>query len=319
MRIPFKKLLITSIIFSLSTIAFATDIPISLLAHSKNTTSVPINKVTTLVQKNISLTNASEYSKANVEVIFDRNNKPDYLLVYLLSAKTYHFSITKIKINENYEVISVTPNYVLQKNDYEQQKLLHATGPKCPDKSVEFVAATPVPSYPTAKDAVDTVYQQAKSSGYVAIELLGDDASVGNYENWLVCPKLKGFFNVGHGNSLEILLADGLLTHDNISTLIKNKLGEHALLLFNSCEVDNDPLKSSITEDADAQKYAGGITTLYIGPSEAASKCFWDAAFHKQALSVSLENCNNSLDPQDQFGISGHGADILNAPSMKTY
>lgn len=305
-----RRIAIFSALCLASTHAIANEIPMSLLSSVKGNHAVAINKVTDIVKQNISLSPTSGNSKAEVQMIFDSKNKPDYLLVYLLSAKNYSFTITKIKVDENYHVTSVTPDYHLQKNDYAQQPKV-AT-PSCPDDSVELVSATPVDTYPTAKDAVDHVYQQAGEKGYVAKELLGDEASVESYMNWLSCPNLKAFYNVGHGSSDGIMLSDGVLSHDNFTGELNKKLGERAVVLFNSCEVENDPLKSSITEDADAQKYAGGISNLVIGPSEAASKCFWDAALDQQPMTANLADCNQKYDSGDQFGIDGHGADLLN-------
>jgi len=306
----FKKIaLLAALSFSAS--AFADEIPITLLSNAKHTYSVPINKIVDIVKQTIPMTPSSGYASAKVQVIYDNNHHPDYLLVYLLSAKTYQFSVTKIKINDKYQMISVTPSYHLQKNDFAQQPIARRARSACPDESVEFVAATPVSDYPTAKDAVDHVSEAAKAKGYSTVVLYDDDASIESYSNWLSCPKLKGFFNVGHGNSDGILLSDGVLSHDFFTNDIPKQLSEKTVVVFNSCEVDNDPLKSSVVEDADAQKYAGGVTELEIGPSESASKCFWDAAFKKQPLTAALTNCNQKYDSDDTFGIDGHGADVL--------
>src|SRR5262249_17302203 len=147
------------------------------------------DKVVKVVKENIAGLNPAYYYQAKVQVIYNDRNQIDYLLVYLLSAQNYSFTITKIKINENYQVLSTTPDYQLQPNDFKQQpRRYEDKEASCPDESIEFVSATCVPGIATAKEAIETVYDQAVKEGYKAMKLLGDEASVQNYKNWLMCP-----------------------------------------------------------------------------------------------------------------------------------
>lgn len=308
----FLVLVLSAAGFLTSTISFADGIPITLLSNANGTYSLPIDKIVDIVKKNIVSLSPSDYYKAKVQVIYDEQQKPDYLLVYLLSAKNYSYTVTKIKINEEYQPSSVISNYQLQKKDIQEQpstKLNPALA--CPDEATEFVSATPVDDIRTAKEAIDYTYEKALAHGYKVHKMLGNEASVENYQNWLTCPNLKGFFNVGHGSNTAIMLSDGILSNEFFNNELKDKLHKRTVILFNSCNVHNDPLKGSVTESAEAQKYAGGITSLLIGPSEQASKCFWDAAFSQQSLTSSLSDCNHKYDPRDVFGIEGHGLDLF--------
>ena len=85
-------------------------------------------------------------------------------------------------------------------------------------------------------------------------------ATVENYENYLMCPQLKGFYNVGHGANNDILLTDGVLTKNYFITYRNTK--KHTVILFNSCDTFNDPLKDSIINFARAQKYIAAPKTF---------------------------------------------------------
>jgi hypothetical protein len=304
-----------STIFLTSTV-FANDIPVNLMGSATAMNSAPINIIMDIVKQNIDLSLSAGNAKASVQVIY-KNTKPDYLLVYLLSAKDYSFTVTRIQLDQNYHVQSIIPNYQLQASDDASQPA--TSTPVCPDNTIEFISSTPVDTIATAKEGVENVYNDALAHHYKAVKLLGAEATVASYQNWFACPKLKGFFNIGHGNQNEIVLADGYLKSRFFATTEHNKLVEKAVVLFNSCEVDNSPLKPSIVESSNAQKYAGGITNLLIGPSESASQCFWSKAFNSEGMTNAIQDCNQQFDPADQFGISGHGSDIITLPEMQAH
>lgn len=300
------------IICSLSTgLLYANTIPITLLNIGNNQYSDNKDKILKIVSDSIANLPTNEYGSVRVQIIHDEEDQPSALLVYLLSAKNYSFTIMKIAIDDRYQVLSVIPNYQAKADELSQSLNTRNENLVCPDKKTEIVVATPVPDYPTAKAAINYVFDQSQAKGYKTVKLLGEEANTKAYMNYMVCPKLKGFYNVGHGSTSGILLADGVLSNTAFQTLLKDKLREHVVVLFNSCQVDNDPLKSSITEQADAQKYAGGISNLRIGPSEEASKCFWDAGFAREKLTLAMKTCNEKYDDKDNFGIGGHGSDKL--------
>lgn len=310
-----SKTVITCAAFSLMT-GIATASPaITLLNNQHGVYQAPIGVITNIIKQTLDTSNNTTYAAIQVQPIYNKAGHMDHLLAYLPSKKDYSVTVTRINLKQNqngYSAGQVTPNYRLTQQDWQQQP--NAKASKCPDPSVEFVAATPVPDYPTAKQYVDQVYQDASQHGYKSVELLGSDASVSNYQNYLSCPKLKGFFSIGHGSPNGILLFDGDLGADQFSQMNK-ELKEHAVVLLNSCEVFNDPMKSDVIDGSDPQKYAGGISTLLIGTSEPASACFWSHAFDGKPMSQWLNSCATKIDPNDTWGIGGNGTDTLAKPS----
>jgi len=115
-----------------------------------------------------------------------------------------------------------------------------------------------------------------------------------------------------------ILVADGYVTYQFFQNQLKGKLNEKTVILFNSCEVFNEPFKSAVIVNADSQKYLGGITTLQIGPSENASVCFWTNEWAGKSMTASIAQCNKDFDGDDTFGIDGKGSDIFDDGSKKS-
>lgn len=308
MKIKSLTTLFGLFLFFLSTIVLA-DIPLTII----NPINTAVNsKIIQLVKENVNLSSA-DYNSARIKIISRHANRYNYLLVFLLSAQTYSLSVTKIDINENFHVTSVTPHYHLQKQDLPG---LVVTNAECPNPNVEFIAATPLDSYPTAKAAIVGTSQKAQLYGYQVKTLLGDEATVANYLSYLNCPHLKGFYHIGHGDPDGIMLYDDVLSSDIIKEQLQKKLAEQVVVFFNSCEVFNNPLKDSLIQDADAQKYSGGISPLRIGPSELASRCFWESAFKHFPMAFSINFCNKTQDVKDKFGIGGLGGNFLRFPGI---
>jgi len=117
---------------------------------------------------------------------------------------------------------------------------------------------------------------------------------------------LKGFVNVGHGNTNLIVLEDGPLYANWFKTLMGKQLCP-AVVYFNSCKVFNNPLQPAIMQ-AGARVFIGGIINLSIGPSEKVCKCFWNSVLAKNGLmGTSLKDCEkNNYHTIGAHGISGH-------------
>lgn len=308
-----KKTLKNALVIAALTpaIALANVNSISLLSNPKDK-NLPTEVIINIVKNNI---NSPSANKAKVQVVYNNQNKPDYLLAFLLPEKSYSVTITKIKIDGNLKVVSVSPNYHLTKEDLKQQASarLNKRNFTCPDSSINFVVGTAYDDFPTAVEAVNKAYDQANSSGYTAKKLLGVEASVENYLNLLSCPNLKGFYSIGGGSEEGILVSDGFVTFENINDELKGKL-TNTVVVFNTGHVWRDPMKKSIVIEANAQKYVAGISDMWVGPSEQATLCFWDAAFKGQSMSNALISCNETHDSQDEIEIKGLGSDLLNKP-----
>lgn len=315
MNRKFKRLLFLAVCYLVSSSLFAAT-PIKVIANTHfDHQNLSNEKIIEIIKGSIHLDNRADIFGVRVQPIFNpQNGKIDHLLVYLLSSKTYSYTITRIDLYANAQASKVIENYHFNKEDNAQQPRSLIGAIECPDNNIEIVTATPVPEIPTAKTAVETIANQAKSYRYKSTQLLGEEATVNNYVAYLSCPKLKGFLNIGHGYNEGIILADGILSSEMIRTELKGKFQKRAVIAFNSCEVFNNPLKQTMIDDADARKYSGGISPLLIGPSEAASQCFWDAAFKLHPMAFSVSYCNLKFDPRDQWGMGGKGWNFLMLP-----
>ncbi|MCK5520825.1 hypothetical protein KAJ27_13405 [bacterium] len=78
--------------------------------------------------------------------------------------------------------------------------------------------------------------------------------------------------NVGHGNPYGIQLENGFLDYNWFASQDLND----EIFYFNSCQVFNDPLRSSILNGGNARTFIGGIVNLPVGASEEVFKDFFD-------------------------------------------
>jgi outer membrane lipoprotein-sorting protein len=219
------------------------------------------------------------YHRVVIDVVDeDYDAEGDFLVVYFLLKNRYSMEISKITLLEHYEVLWVENDYKLKKKETSTEWLVYEYG-TCPDESVEIVLSTCCTSIPTAVEGINYSYNAAVSAGYSTVKLLGSQENTTDIDHWLSCPNLKYWGRIGHGSSTGILLYDGTLSYTYFNSLPAGAL-QGKSLYFNSCQVFNDPLKSSIL-NKDAYKYVGGICSLLIGPSEEVFKCWNDHNFYQ--------------------------------------
>jgi hypothetical protein len=167
----------------------------------------------------------------------------------------------------------------------------------------DFVVGSPVPDIPTAKKAVEFLFDLFTKAGFKCLKLLGSDASVANYRKYLTSG-LKGFVNVGHGCTEFIELSDGPLDYTWMESLSSSPL-KPAVVYFNSCQVFNKPLEPSIMK-AGARTFIGGIINLRIGSSEEVCKCFWSSILKSQIkMDEALKLCEKGYPDPGAHGIDG--------------
>lgn len=307
-----NKIIILSII-SIYLCGLLGAVPIDIFGN-KNTylnNRVSQSKVIAVVNQALSLQNKEDlYLNAKVKVKYNSYSSPDYLVVFLQRKDTYSSEIVKIDINSDYSVASVTKNYELQDDEFSERS--YSEDCNCPDPSVEFVAATPCPEIPTASAAIKFAVDHMKSKGYNAKSIT---PTVQEYKNYLSCPKLKGFYSIGHGYPEGLILLDGSLTYSDIAAEGPNYLRDK-VIYFNSCDVHVPPLEPAII-NAGAKKFIGGNIPLWIGTSEEVSRAFWVQAEKKEKmdeeLMIKLEN-DLSYPDKGAHGISGSsnsGSDLL--------
>ena len=247
----------------------------------------------------------AEYSSVKVKVKRKDDGSPNYLVAYMLRKDTYTADVVKIDVDQNYKVKGTEENYDDSLDDDDEG----GAGGITYSEQVDFIAATPVPEIPTAKAAVETLHLLAVNAGLVSKKLLGEDASVGNYRHYLTSG-LKGFVNIGHGNSNGIVLDDGVLNHTWFASLSGKPLAP-AVVYFNSCQVFNPPLQPAIM-NVGARTFIGGIPNLLIGPSEEVCKCFWKGVMATEGMGKALKDCEKKHYPtQGAHGISGYTGSFL--------
>jgi hypothetical protein len=148
----------------------------------------------------------AEYHSVSVKVKRKDDGSPHYLVAYMLRKDTYTADVVRVDVDENYQVRRFEDDYADTEDDDDEGEDEEGVT----YKSYDFIAATPAPEIPTAKAAVEKVHQMAVNAGLKSKVLLGADASVANYKHYLASG-LRGFVNVGHGNTSLIVLHDGPL------------------------------------------------------------------------------------------------------------
>jgi hypothetical protein len=260
-------------------------------------------QVVTSIRDQVLPTIGIDYHSVKVKVKRKSDQSPEYMVAYMLRKDTYTADIVKIEINGNYQVKNIVRNYddsvVGEDEEDEDSTYGEALG-----YAVDFVVSTPVPEIESAKAAVEEIHKLAISVGMTSQKLLGPAASVANYKNYLKLG-LKGFVNIGHGNTNCIVLDDGILNANWFNSLIGTPL-KPAVVYFNSCQVFNSPLQPAVMKSG-ARTFIGGIVNLGIGTSEEVCKCFWDKSFKLlKGMGANLNECEKEKYPrQGDHGISG--------------
>jgi hypothetical protein len=233
-----------------------------------------------------------------------------YLIVRLRSAKYHKFETVKIQLLANNRLANINRNYRLQTPD----RLLssHAkNGVSCPDDGIEFISFAPNDDDFEQGIARD-VANNAKAKGLKTVLLLGQDATRTAYLNYMSCPNLKGNFYDGDSNPSEMITADDSIMAEDFKTILKEKFRFKVTNIWLACEAFNDPMLSSVTVDAQAQKYAAGINDLLVGPSDHTAACAMEAAINGEAMTAAFHDCYQKLDDKrDQWGFDGRGSDFF--------
>ena len=262
-------------------------------------------KISIIIRQDVLPKSTIVYNSVSVKVERGPEGKPRSLIAYMLRKDTYSVDITKVDIDQDYNVQAIEENYDDSKGVYhEAEDESEEADAYATYDTVDFVAGTPVPEIPTAKAAVEAIVRMANNAGLTTKVLLGPDASVANYMHYLKAG-LHGFVNVGHGWPEGIVLDDGPL-HATWFKGLTNRPLTPAVVYFNSCQVHNPPLQPAVTA-AGARTYIGGIVNLLIGPSEKVCQCFWNKILSQNwCMGEALADCEKSNYPEvGAHGISG--------------
>jgi hypothetical protein len=278
------------------------DVEITMFASTEEFRTYDVRdegQIAEVIRRKVLPREKAKYHSVKVKVNRKADGSPRYLVAYLLRKDTYTADVVRVDVDAAYRVKEFKDDYYEAEEEAEpgrEEEEPPGTAKGAPGESyaaVDFVAATPVPEIATAKLAAETVHELALAAGLNSKLLLGADASVANYKLYLASG-LRGFVNVGHGNTNEIVLADGRLPASWFQGLGKRLCP--AVVYFNSCQVFNAPLQPAVM-NAGARTFIGGITNLLIGASEEVCKCFWENVLAKGASMSVLTECEKAKYP----------------------
>ncbi len=262
------------------------------------------DRINQIVNKVLSEYTKEKFFRADVKVANNKKNMPSSLTIYLFHRTTYLLEVHRVTINDDFEITNVEYNVSDDDSDKDEDEQFNYDSIKNDALKLDFVVGTAFPEVEVAKETVEYLNNLFINCGYNSLALLGEEASTLNYKTYLT-NGLKGFVNIGHGNTEGIMLEDGMLTYKWFESIKGNQLAP-AVIYFNSCQVFNYPLQGSIM-DAGARTFIGGIVNLQIGPSEKVCKCFWNKILiEKNRMDESVRNCEKEHYPDpNSIGISG--------------
>ncbi|MBX3710185.1 MAG: hypothetical protein KIT56_02650 [Gammaproteobacteria bacterium] len=304
-----RKLLAAFLLFTLGYSLEAIAEPTITFIHSKYSDStVPTAKIARLVKENFDV---NQFRQIKTQVIYNEQHQIDHVLVYLFSKKYHGFELVRMNLGKNFQVISVQEKYQLSKSDYAQQPGINIKEAKCPDPSIEFIAFAPNDDSLEQKITQD-VANAAESHSLKTVRLFLNDATSKNYLNYMTCPKLKGNFYNGDADPEVITTVDGVIRYRDIEAVLYHQFRYKVTNIWLACMAYNDPIKTSVIDVAQSQKYAAGINDLLVGPSDRAAACAMKKAMDGKPMTASFNECYLKYDvSDDKWGFGGNGADIF--------
>ncbi len=261
------------------------------------------SNIEALVTKNL---NVAPYRLVRVQVIMDAMEGHSHLLVHLHSKTRHSVHFAAIFLDSHFNVVRVIDPYALKEQDRAGQPEVASTA--CPDPTAEFIAFCPN-DVALEQQITKDVAQSARAHGLKTAELLIKDATRANYLAYMSCPNVKGNFYDGDSNPSEFVTVDGVITADEMRSV---RFNYSVTNIWLACQAFNDPMMSSLINDAQSQKFAAGISDLEVGPSDNTGKCAMIAALDGQPMTQAFHDCYNQYDvTTDQWGFDGKGADLF--------
>jgi hypothetical protein len=314
MTLKINRLALTASVLSLLSSAEVIAEPnVSLMKSKYDNSAIPLTSITQLVKQNF---DTNQYAHVKTQVMYNNQQQADHILVYLFSKQYHHFNVARMNVNSKLQVTSVEMKYQLSRADYAQQPGITVNEAKCPDDSIEFIALAADVYGDISVKVTKEVVAAAKAQSLKTVGLWKTKkATRENYLNYMACPNLKGNFYNGYTNSDyadQIVTADGVITYSDIDTLLNKKFRYKVTNIWVIDKGYNDPLKSSLIDVAQAQKYAAGMGDLLVGPSDLTAACAMKAAIKGEPMKAAFDACYLQYDNKaDQWGFGGNGADIF--------
>lgn len=244
---------------------------------------------------------------------------PDHYIFYLLSGEVWGATKMRVDLDASGQVSRIIDHY--QKVDHESQGAREDVS-SCPDKSVQFVVMSAYPNIGDVNRSIEIVSSAAMKK-YKTVTILDENADGQTYKNWLSCPRLKGFYSIGHGMQEGIIVGNGDIVDYGffMSKKFNNKFKD-ATIILNSCLVYNYPFGTQLmfgnmmyasdhveNPGPNAYEYLGGHTSLLMHSSELTSACFVEKAIDGAKMDYNtLKECVGDKNIHYQsFGLSHPG------------
>ncbi len=280
--------------------------PIKILKTNIQAPQPPETEIVSTVRAHIDV---NKYREVKTQLILDAEGKPNHYLVYLFSQKYHRVDFAKIALDQQFKVLNVQQNYQLEDIDFKQQPGIRMEHAACPDSSVQFIAFAPN-DIQVEQDVTIDVASAATAANLKTVKLLKNQATRDSYLNYLTCPKIQGNFYDGDSNPQLFITVDGVITADDIKTILKEKFQYRTTNIWLACEAYNNPMLSAVIDDAQTKKFAAGINNLAVGPSDKAGACAMKAAIKGKPMQASFNACYQQYDIQsDHWGFGGNGSD----------
>ena len=308
----FKKhfiasIVLTSLLNSYSEIA-AAHTPIQLINTKYGNNGISFDQIKKSVMENFKL---DDYSEIKAQLIYNKKIEPDHFILYMLKKEHHGLAIARLNINHRYQLTTIEKNYQLTSEDIAQQPGKQLAEAKCPDPSIEFIAFAPN-DIALEQSVTKEVIDAAKIQGLRTVSLLLKDATRENYLNYLVCPQLKGNFFDGNSNPYIISTSDGMITVQEINSILADKFRYKVTNIWVAGEAFEDPMESTLIDTVKAQKFIAGVNELTIGPSDRAGACTMKAAIYGKPITYSFEVCYKKYETDlDEWGLGGYGPDFF--------
>lgn len=282
---------------------------ITLLKSRNNNINISKTAIETIINNYVDI---SQYRSVKAQVMTDSHNQT-YILVYLFSKKYHKFDVIKISLDSRLRATAIIQNYKMTDQDFAQQPGITPAEAVCPNKSVQFISFAPNDD-DFELGIAKAVANYAEKHKLKTVRLFVNKATRTNYLNYMACPKLVGNFYDGDANTESITTADGEISYGDIHDLLNKQFRYKVTNIWLACEAFNDPMKTTMLDTAESQKYAAGINDLLVGPSDKAAACAMKAAIDGKPMTAAFQDCYNQFDDKDDiWGFEGAGSDYFGA------
>jgi hypothetical protein len=302
-------------ILLLSNIALAADI--SLLESKYG--NINKEKVIALIKNKIPQT---DVAAIKAQVVFN-DQIPDHVIVFKLSNKYLAATVDNISIDQDYNFISLQPNYTITTSD-AAQRVLTINDIACPAgaEKTQVIVFAPLEDNKIQQIANSVADTAENTYGLPTKRLLQQNATAQNYLNYMSCPTLIGNFAIATGLPDAIITADGYITATDIDTALLEKFHFSVATIWAVGNVFAGEMGRSLAENAQTQRLTAGLTELSLATAPAAAACTMKAILDgKTKISDTLAGCKKIFrDPNADFwGMEddGFSSDYFGTPPNK--